>query len=201
MSEFSAAFYEMIRDGCRSSAAVVAPIVDKLVSPRSVVDVGCGEGWWGAAFVELGCSAVGLDGKYAAPSAQIPFHVVDLESTIGEFGPFDLAVCLEVAEHLSPERAPSFVADLCRLAPTVLFSAAAPGQAGIGHINCRPPSYWARLFADHSYDGTGGLRAKVWGDSRVEWWYQQNLMLFSRLPLPLEPDGCQLVRHPDAIGD
>jgi hypothetical protein len=48
-------------------------------------------------------------------------------------GRFDLAVCLEVAEHLPPERAESFIRELCDLAPVVLFSAAIPGQGGTGH--------------------------------------------------------------------
>ncbi|RMD82912.1 MAG: methyltransferase domain-containing protein, partial [Lentisphaerae bacterium] len=40
---------------------------------------------------------------------------------------FDLVVSLEVAEHLPPERADSFVADLCARSGYVLFSAAVPG--------------------------------------------------------------------------
>jgi hypothetical protein len=42
---------------------------------------------------------------------------------------------LEVAEHLKPDRAGSFVADLCSASDVVLFSSALPGQDGDGHQN------------------------------------------------------------------
>lgn len=53
---------------------------------------------------------------------------------------FDLAICIEVIEHLSPARGESLVADLCRCAPHVLFGAAIPGQTGPNHLNTRWPS-------------------------------------------------------------
>jgi hypothetical protein len=59
----------------------------------------------------------------------------DLESPIRLERTFDLAISMEVAEHLSPGRAPSFVDDLTGLAAVVLFSTAIPGPGGIGHIN------------------------------------------------------------------
>jgi hypothetical protein len=53
---FDEATYELIREGCKRSAAAVVPIVYELVKPRSVIDVGGGEGWWARAFVEAGTS-------------------------------------------------------------------------------------------------------------------------------------------------
>jgi hypothetical protein len=59
---------------------------------------------------------------------------------------FDLAICLEVAEHLPPEAAEGFIDSLTRLAPVVLFSAAITFQVGNQHLNGQWPDYWATLF-------------------------------------------------------
>jgi SAM-dependent methyltransferase len=191
---YSDGFYDTIAQGCISSADVVAPLVYEQVEPARVVDVGCGQGHWGAAFSELGAEVLGVDGAYVA-EPRINFFAHDLEHPLPELGSFDLAVSLEVAEHLSAQRAPGFVSDLCSLAPTVLFSAAIPHQTGAGHIHLRWQSYWADLFADNGYKVSTSLRWKVWDDDRVEPWYRQNLLLASRA-LNLRQQGPMDVVHP-----
>lgn len=177
-TDYSSAFYDTIRAGCQSSAAVVVPLVMELHQPRKVVDVGCGEGWWAVEFLSRGCDVLGIDGAYVSGSPLGDrFLAHDLATPLPLIGSYDLAVSLEVAEHLPEPRAASFVADLCRLAPVVLFSAAAPHQSGAGHVNCQWPSWWARLFAEHGYGLDGSLRWPLWHDDRVEPWYRQNLML------------------------
>lgn len=171
-------FYNVIRGGAQSSAAAVAPLVFGLVRPASVIDVGCGEGWWAQAFAELGADVIGLDGAYVETSPLGDRFVPhDLAEELPELGPFDLAVCLEVAEHLPAERAAGLVADLVRLAPVVLFSAAIPGQGGTGHVNEQWPRYWTDLFEAQGYAVSGALRWQIWDDDRVENWYRQNLLV------------------------
>ncbi len=65
-------------------------------------------------------------------------------------GPFDVALCLEVAEHLPPVLGDSLVALLSDISSTVVFSAAPPGQGGIGHINEHPREYWTARFEARS---------------------------------------------------
>lgn len=174
---YTEGFYDTIAAGCVSSAEVVAPIVYEQFSPTSVVDVGCGQGYWGAAFADLGADRVqGIDGDYVT-SPRVPFVAHNLEEPLQQVGRFDLAVCLEVAEHLAESRAASFVAELCGLAPTVLFSAAIPHQTGAGHINLQWQSWWADLFASNGYSVSGSIRWKVWDNDRVEPWYRQNMMV------------------------
>ena len=60
--------------------------------------------------------------------------------------PFDLVMCMEVAEHLPHARAPSLVAELTSLSDAVLFSAAVPFQYGTNHVNEQWPEYWSILF-------------------------------------------------------
>jgi SAM-dependent methyltransferase len=189
---YDTGFYDTIREGTKASARVVAPLVmdhAKIgIEPLKVIDVGCGEGWWAQTFDDLGCEVIGIDGAYVASSPlgerfiphdltqPLPGHLADR---------FDLAVCLEVAEHLPPERAASFVNDLCALAPVVLFSAAIPGQGGTGHINEQWPHYWVELFERNDYYGSGALRWQIWNDNRVENWYRQNLVVFTSDPASL----------------
>lgn len=171
----------MIRDGCRRSAAAVVPLVMEQLVPRRVIDVGCGEGWWAAEFARHGCDVLGIDGGPDA-AAGIRYGQADLADPLPHLGLFDLAVCLEVAEHLPPERADSFVADLCGLAPAVVFSAAIPGQGGHGHLNEQWPGYWVDRFEARGYRCTGALRWLIWDDDRVENWYRQNLIVATVAP-------------------
>lgn len=187
MTTYDQGFYATIAAGCRSSAEIVVPLILAEVGASSVIDVGCGQGWWGAEFAAYGCEVTGVDGDYV-PDQQIPNIVAhDLGTPLPDLGSFDLAVCLEVAEHLPPERAASFVADLCRLADVVVFSAAAPHQTGAGHVNCQWPSYWAELFGRHGYQVDGSLRWSIWTDDQVEPWYRQNLLVASPDAIPSEP--------------
>ena len=52
---------------------------------------------------------------------------------------YELAVCLEVAEHLNESSADNLILQLTNLANRVLFSAAIPGQGGLHHVNEQPP--------------------------------------------------------------
>lgn len=184
---YDPAFYDTIASGCRSSAEVVVPLILDAYPAESVIDVGCGQGWWGAEFGNYGCSLAGIDGEWVRPLRILDFVEHDLTQPLPDMDRFDLAVCLEVAEHLPESRAAGFVADLCRLAPVVMFSAATPHQTGAGHINCQWPSWWAQHFAEHGYGVDGSIRWQIWTDERVEPWYRQNLLIASQGAVPNEP--------------
>jgi SAM-dependent methyltransferase len=162
---------------------VIVPLVYELVKPASVVDIGCGNGAWLAEFARLGATRVlGVDGDYVdRGSLRIDpsqFVATDLSEPWGVQDRFDLAICLEVAEHLPESAAPPFVAGLTALAPVVLFSAAIPFQGGVGHVNERWPEYWADQFAACGYVAADCIRQQIWSDPDVEFWYAQNAILF-----------------------
>lgn len=177
---YDADFYEMVKKEALPSARVVVPLVVEAFAPKSVVDVGCGQGVWTAEFKAAGCSVMGVDGDYVSiPHLEIDpseFHAMDLNHPV-DLGTHDLAVSLEVAEHLEPSRARGFVEDLCRAAPVVLFSAAFPGQGGIGHVNEQPIGYWVDLFSAQSRIVSGALRWMVWDDPEVAPYYKSNLLV------------------------
>ena len=155
----------------------------EMISPASVLDVGCGTGAWLAEFRAHGVlDVLGLDGPWVPrPQLQIPDHLfvpTDLEHNIALERTFDLAMCLEVAEHLPPESAARLVANLVHLAPIIVFSAAVPGQGGERHVNEQWPSYWAALFMSHGYAGFNDLRLRLWDRPDVDVWYRQNTVCY-----------------------
>ena len=182
---YTRSFYQRLRGGATRSAEVIVPLVLQMIPVRSVVDVGCGDGSWLAVFRELGVNeGLGIDGDYVDRSLlQIPqerFRAMDLTRTFALERVFDLAVSLEVAEHLPAESAATFVECLTRLAPFVLFSAAIPSQGGQGHVNEQWQDQWAALFRERGYLAVDFLRRRVWSNDDVEWWYAQNTLLFAR---------------------
>jgi SAM-dependent methyltransferase len=180
---YTDAFFEMHEDGSRTSARETVPVVMELVGPSSVVDVGCGIGTWLVEFQAAGVrDYLGVDGDYVNRDKLLivpeRFLARDLAQPFDVGRRFDLAVSLEVAEHLPPESAETFVASLTALAPVVLFSAAIPEQWGDGHINEQWPSYWQQRFASHGYVVVDCLRWRVWESPAMMPWYAQNMMFF-----------------------
>ena len=178
-------FYECLRNGVMQSAEVIVPLVLEFVPARSVVDVGCGDGSWLAVFQRYGVDEIlGLDGDYVdRETLQISrerFQACDLTRPLAIMREFDLAVSLEVAEHLPPECAEVFVRGLTELAPVVLFSAAIPFQGGTHHVNEQWPDKWAELFRERGYVPVDFVRKRVWQNTAVEFWYSQNTLLFVR---------------------
>ena len=176
-------FYDSQRDGSRRSAEIILSRVFDLIRPTSVIDVGCGEGYWLDVAGKLGVPQIcGLDGDYVSRQRLvIPeqcFVATDLSKPFNLDKRFDFAMCMEVAEHLQPSVAESFVLSLTKLAPAILFSAAIPGQGGTDHHNEQWPSYWSNLFCSHDFVCVDFLRPKIWQDTRIEVWYRQNSLLF-----------------------
>jgi SAM-dependent methyltransferase len=168
-----------------SSARLIIPILQQVLSIRSVCDVGCGVGTWLRAFREAGVGDVlGLDGSYVDKNLlEIPssaFQEVDLRQPLLLDRCFDLALAIEVAEHLPKSRGLSFVEDLTRLAPVVLFSAAIPRQGGTGHINEQWQSHWAAIFWKYDFATCDVIRPIIWDKAGIARWYRQNLLLFCR---------------------
>jgi hypothetical protein len=184
-SMYGDAFYDGHMEGSYRSAQLYAECLSKVYSPGSVVDVGCGRGAWLKAFKESGARRLlGFDGVWNSQQmmieASVAFKACDLNKPILADERFDLAMSLEVAEHLEPASSVTFVSSLVGLSDVVMFGAAFIEQGGTNHVNEQRNSFWARLFASHGYVVFDIFRPVFWGDSRVESWYQQNTFLYVR---------------------
>jgi SAM-dependent methyltransferase len=163
------------------------PVLLGNTKPSSLLDVGCGNGTWLKAAVEFGIPEVfGVDGvkvspeKLHIPAEQIRHQDLTHPWNLGKR--FDVVICLEVAEHLDSAFAEILIDALVKHGDRIYFSAACPGQIGHWHVNCQWPSYWQKLFNDRGYVCEDGPRWQIWGDSRIEPWYRQNLFLARRVP-------------------
>jgi 2-polyprenyl-3-methyl-5-hydroxy-6-metoxy-1,4-benzoquinol methylase len=139
------------------SAEKIFHLLFKLYKPNSILDVGCGLGTWLSVARELGVENVcGIEGPWINPKQLRidPEYVIiqDLEHPFNLHRSFDLVISLEIAEHLSPNVASTFIASLVSHGDIILFSAAIPYQGGHNHINEQFPSYWANLFAEVEFD-------------------------------------------------
>jgi 2-polyprenyl-3-methyl-5-hydroxy-6-metoxy-1,4-benzoquinol methylase len=181
---YDKAFYDAQKPGSESSARVILSLLFRYYMPQSIIDIGCGAGTWLKVAKELGAKSIlGLDGEYATQQLVIPienFVPHDLSTKIDRRGEFDLAMSLEVAEHLDKSRADGFVEDLCRLSNVILFSAAIPHQGGTDHRNENWPEYWAEKFQRCGFVPLDFIREQVWNNRAVEWWYRQNVLIFAR---------------------
>ena len=151
--------------------------------PASVLDVGCGSGTWLKACHELGSKTLfGFDGEWSGPSfmidPDIKFQGIDLNKGFSVPAKVDMAINLEIAEHLEPSIGPQLIECLANASDVVLFSAAYTGQGGHNHINERPHSYWAMLFATHDFVPFDLFRPVFWDNKDVFMWYRQNTFLY-----------------------
>ena len=183
MQPYTREYYAELRDGSRRSANAIVPLVLKLIQPQSVVDVGCGNGSWLAVFQQHGIDdLLGVDGGHVEREdleiSDRQFVTWDLTEPLRLKRSFDLALSLEVAEHLPAECSKLFVEMLVNLAPAVLFSAAVPHQEGEHHINEQWPDYWAERFLSKGYVPIDCLRKQLWDNDEIDWWYVQNLIMF-----------------------
>jgi len=186
---YDISFYEGQSPYSIRSAHKIVPYVSKLFPDiTTVIDVGCGIGGWLNEWKQEGKKVFGIDGNDFPEARKInnnEYLKHDLTQPLPELQiKYDLCMSLEVAEHLPPERADSFIKDLCSYSNTVLFSAAIPGQTGINHINEQWPDYWANLFLANGYNAYDILRDVFWDDNDVAWWYAQNMIIYTSNATP-----------------
>jgi len=177
-------FFSEIENKAYESAKVVLPLVQQFIEAKSIIDVGCGTGMWLKVWNEdVGVQEyLGIEGPYLEkkmikiPMEKIIFH--DLKVPIKVDKKFDLAMSLEVAEHLPESTARQFVQTLTTASNIVLFSAALPHQEGTYHINEQYPEYWASHFKEFNFIPVDCIRPNIWNNPVVESYYKQNILIF-----------------------
>lgn len=172
--------------GTTSSAVAVVDEVLRFLTVSSVLDIGCGDGRWLAAFKARGVENVlGVDGPWTDRSRLLiddahEFRVHRLEEPLELDRRFDLVMSTEVAEHISSRHADQFVRNATAHADVVLFGAAIPYQGGFRHVNEAWPSSWAEKFDRVGFTAFDVLRSPLWNREDVLFWYKQNLILYVR---------------------
>ena len=181
-SLYDKSFYESTHSHVYS-AQKIFEIIFKHLKPRSIIDIGCGSGSWLKAASEMGVkNLTGIEGNWLKPemliAENINLLIHDISSSLPRLSKYDLAITLEVAEHLSESRSKSFIEDLCGLSDVVLFSAAIPHQGGDNHLNEQWQSYWNGLFRKNNFVARDIIRPIIWEDENIKAWYKQNCILY-----------------------
>lgn len=182
-SLYSKGFYaQNIKSSTPSSHAILGKLFPHYL-PKSVVDFGCGSGAWLAGAEALGASELrGFDGPWVDPreltSPNIDFSPINFENEFPNITKkYDLAISVEVAEHIGESRTEDFINLVASASDVVIFSAAIPYQGGTHHVNEQPQSYWIKLFSDAGFEHYDIFRAAIWNNENVRWWFRQNIFL------------------------
>jgi SAM-dependent methyltransferase len=186
---YNALVHEHFAGQARERAPKLARIIRQaLPGIKTAVDLGCGSGHFVAALRAEGIQAEGYEyaprlRRMAAQELGITLHPFDLAAPPA-MRPVDLAMSIEVAEHLPPALGDSLVKVLTQASPLVWFTAAQPGQGGTGHINEQLPAYWvARCLAlGYEYDAKASddLRPALARDIPSAPWLARNLLVLRR---------------------
>jgi SAM-dependent methyltransferase len=172
------------------SCHVIAESIAEVFSPSSVVDVGCGSGLLLFAMKERGISSRGVNCSRAALDIcrrrGLEAMKFDLERDRLLHGfRADVAISMEVAEHLPESCADRFVDTLCRIADNVVITAAEPGPSYVGtdHVNEQPNEYWISKFKSRGFRFECELTTqwrKDWKAQNVASCYIGSLMVFRK---------------------
>ena len=156
-------------------------------STTPVIDIGCGHNWYANVLKVLGYSAIGVDktwfpGVDAILDITIPLKE-SIEKRFIDGAPEKWNVLsLEVGEHIPSNLSSNYLNNVCDFGGDILLSWAVPGQAGIGHINCRPNEWvinemWERGYKIDTHK-TQLLRGAV-ANCHCSW-FQNTLMYFTK---------------------
>jgi SAM-dependent methyltransferase len=176
-------FYKRQKEGSLRAAKIAFRQLEGIIPIDSAIDFGCGVGTWLAAAELAGAgNLLGLEGEWvkreALQSPNIELAHVDLNNIkLEKLEKRDVAICVEVAEHILPSSSRPLVSELTKVSDHVVFSAACPGQGGPGHINEEWPSSWAALFNERDFVTIDIFRPSMWNMSDIPFWYRQNLLL------------------------
>lgn len=175
-------FYETNKLDLGAAEIIMTYVYNKL-KPNSVIDFGCGSGTWLSVVAKLGCQDIlGIDGEYVNKEwllfDKTKFRSGDLTKNIDLKRKYDMAISLEVAEHIAEKYSETYLTNLTKATDIILFSAAVPYQGGTNHVNEQFPSYWIEKFAKYGFVPYDALRWKFWNNQAIAFWYRQNIMFF-----------------------
>jgi glycosyltransferase involved in cell wall biosynthesis len=151
------------------------------LDPKSVLDIGCGPGIYVDSLRDRGINARGIDiddrvhGKEHLEYLSL-FDITDQRA--------DTVMCMEVAEHIDPAQEDLVVERVVGTVDrTLIWTAVAIGQGGIGHINCKNKQEWADKITD-----AGLVRNHEKEAQLIEYanrgyrmgWFVNNLLYFER---------------------
>ena len=136
------------------SAQIITDILYEQFRPKRLVDLGAGCGVYSHLFTQKGVEVVAVDGVIPPAEHSYPIMFQERDLTVplkNIWGQFDLALCLEVAEHIPEPLADAFLDNILRFSDRLILSAAQPNQGGHHHVNEQPKRYWVARLAQKGF--------------------------------------------------
>lgn len=183
MENYSNEYFNKHCNGSYNSAKIVLKLISSIYEPQTVVDFGCGVGSWLKAAKEIfNGKVLGFDTHiYDGFNMNIDkseYSMLDITIPLNTTKMFDMAICVEVLEHIEEKYSDEVIKTLCKQSEFIIFSAAVPLQGGTGHVNEQPISYWANKFSKHGYLAIDYLRPHIWNNENVDLWYRNNIIIY-----------------------
>lgn len=169
------------------SAENVTDVLYRFLSPFSVVDVGCGCGVYSHFFQKKGVRVLSLDGVRPPKEESFPVSITVRDFTVpfdNTWGKFDVALCLEVAEHIPENLSSAFLRNITSLSDRLVLSAAPPGQGGHHHVNEQPKRYWVKRLAEYGFFYNRKLTGQIMETFKREkisyMWMGEHISIYDR---------------------
>jgi 2-polyprenyl-3-methyl-5-hydroxy-6-metoxy-1,4-benzoquinol methylase len=145
------------------------------------LDIGCGPGIYVDSLRDHGISACGIDiddrvhGKEHLKYQSLFGITTETAHTV---------LCMEVAEHVDAAQEDLLVEKVAStVSNTLIWTAAAIGQGGIGHINCKNKQDWADKLTAAGLTRNHNKEAeliKYAGEGQTMGWFVNNLLYFEK---------------------
>lgn len=151
------------------------------LDPKTVLDIGCGPGIYVDSLRDCEVNARGIDvddrviGKEHLTYQSLFDITTESANTV---------LCMEVAEHIDPAQEDLVVEKVVStVGKTLIWTAAAIGQGGIGHINCKDKQDWADKLTKAGLVRNYKKEARLIEYAKQGFsmgWFVNNLLYFER---------------------
>ena len=166
----------------RPFAERLASWIKENLNPTHVLDLGCGPGTYVNCFTEQSVECIGydIDSRVEGKDNLFCKSLFDIEHTA------PVVLCMEVAEHIDSSKNQHIAESMLKALDTnglLIWTAAKPGQGGVGHINCQTKDYWEQMLSTVGLVREFDIESKL--SSFIEkgyhmGWFLQNLLVFRK---------------------
>lgn len=172
--------YDQIDSEEKAPSETIAQWVADIVQPKKVLDIGCGPGTYVDSLRSLGVEAWGydIDDRVGGKPFLFQQNLFSIDDTA------DLVMCFEVAEHIKSDFNYEIVESIAGMVDaqgTLIWTAAQPGQGGVGHINCQPKEFWLKEFKEaglvHDPILERSLKSYIQNKPHMGW-FMNNVLVF-----------------------
>ena len=144
-------FHASIESEETPQAVRLATYIKDFIGPSCFIDFGCSTGIYVKQIKIQSPTTISMGFEFSedAVNNAVTADIIcyDLTQPLKlEKTPNTLGLCLEVLEHIDDAHWLPVLQNITNNCDRVIFSAAIPGQGGVGHINCRPKIDWIKRF-------------------------------------------------------